>query len=332
MRSYSEMKEHNEKVLESFLGIENTAKSASNTQEYFEYLDKLEEELKTEDTPLKYDKSWFYLGMVVSILIGFVVVGVADTPLGFILVPIAWFVLRVKTVKSSDLVDVLVGLAIRTNYDYQVNVLYNNQTSDSIVENFRDFFQKGNYANEIDFALSGRLEFEDYNIPYSLVRYHYVNVRRDKNNKPVYSHFYDFHGILYDVDQNVFSVEKLQKRSRYSLKYKTSDAKFNKKHLIRGTNEMHLAKMFQPRFLNQLKELYESNLGVDFIYSHDRLPILLFDFQAKDLTGVSHESLKQDRISSIKSFVESVKMPDYDRFLNNKELLTLFYEVRRSAI
>lgn len=332
MRNYTEMKEHNKNVLETYIRITDAAQKSANTGEFYNYLEKLEAELNTEETPLKYDKSWFYLGIIGSIIIALAVSSLSNSSLGFILVPIAWFALRVKTFKSNNLRESLIDLAVRSKYNFDLNLLYNNQTPDSLIENFRDFYQKGNYANEVDLAISGILEMEEYKIPYSLVRYHYVNVRRDKNNKPIYSHYYDYHGILYEVDYNVFSVEKHQKRSRYPIKYKTSDAKFNRNYLIRGTDEMHLAKVFQPRFLNRLKDLYDSSLGVDFIHSHDRLPMILFDFNAKDLTGISHTSLKENRISSIKSFTESVTMPDYDRFLSNAELLTMFYKVRRSAI
>lgn len=320
---------YNDAINDKYIKIESIIDSSDNIDDIVSQLKVLENEIESSRYPLRYKSDLFYFVLIFNILVSTVITYFSGFfYIFFIIVPLS-FLLKAKKYNTDIIKDKLIDKKIKDNYNYSNNFMHGAQDSDSIVYNFREYFSLGNYDNSIDQVISGNFEFQDHLIPYSVFRYNYKKVISDgRNNTEIYS--YVKHGvILFDVDIHSFSVEKNEIRSRYKIDYDVSDLEFNEEFRIKGLDEMYLSKIFTPYFTQSLKKLLKSDLGISFLISNDKHPILVFDFEASNIFQITYESNNMNSIQNIIELIESISWPDYDRFLKNKEMLSMFYKKER---
>lgn len=202
------------------------------------------------------------------------------------------------------------------NFQEQANITHHQNLAE-----FSAFFKRGNYENKIPLYVSGLIQCEDKEIPYTAINYHYVNRREEVSTdangkrriKVVYDHFDSWGMFLGDIQFPAFALTSYR-NNYYPYQWTTSSIDFNKKHFITGRSEIELAKLMQPRNILMLENLFSTHGYFEFI-SSENINSVYWAFEQNIFLRDYDQLNNCDTAAKIGNMLETLRLPMLEKLM-----------------
>lgn len=319
---------YNTHIKNNLLDIRNDIENCNSSEDIINTFESYKDEKN-----LVYKNKIFYISLLIALVIGSIGLYIAflskDFGLPFIILSVIAFIfLIIGTIykKTDDerqsLISFIEDKYLEGKYKFQIMAQQEDLSHEKITNAYQHLFKKGNYSNDIPYFVSGSLTHNQKPLPYTVFKYHFVDKRTEtyrengKNKKRVvYDHFDNWGIFISNIECASFSITNYRNK-HFSNTWTTSSIDFDRRHSISGSNEMELAKLFQPANVLMFEKLLSKHPTFE-LTCNSAIPTVCWNFNWDVLKRVNSNANNCISSKQFSGHLANLHMPAYEQLLKN---------------